>query len=815
MVAVAALSLGLGIGATTTMYSLVNRVTNYDLGFSDVDRLVLLWSTNSEQPGQQSPPTFDIVRALLDSGTSFEAFGLFQGGGAPVTIAGVDQPGRVEQMPVDVNALALTGINPLLGRTYREQDFEDVVKQKEARSIVVSYDTWQRRLGGRPDVIGSTIRIDGEPRPVIGVMPRNFALLPWADDIAFWAANDLRRIPQARWMLALGRLKPGVTLAAAEAEATAVTRHQLEALGQRPDTAGARLESIHDAYFGDAADGTTFILGAVSLVLLIGCANVANLLLASGVARRKELAVRAAVGAGRHSLLRQMLTESLLLSLLGGVVGVMFAYWGVRLFVLIVPADFPNLLRQLPIDARVLGFALAISVASSLIFGLVPALRASRLDLNEVFKDAAPGAGGGRRTGRSALLVAEVSLSMVLLVGAGLMLRGFLREQRDLPGFETQGLLTADLLLGGTRYFDKTPDDMNLVTGQSEVFFDRLLERVRAMPGVTHAGIISRLPLQVWTHPFTIVGQPVPEPQLRPQADLNEADAGLLETLGVRLLRGRWIEDSDVASSQWIAVVNKTFADRHFPDGNAIGQSIRVSVGPAGRQGSVDEPQPREIVGVVANMTYPSFVTEMPAAIYIPFRQHLSEYGAEDEWLHTRKVLAVRASGDPLLLVSQVERAITEVDPDQVAESFLTMDQRVATSPSVTNSRFFASLFSAFGVLAILLAMIGVYGVTSWVVGQRTTEFGIRMALGARAGDVVLMLLGQSLRPILVGVSLGVLGGWGLGQALNSLFFRMAAADPWVFVQIATLMIAAALGAAWVPTHRVTRLDPSRALRAQ
>jgi len=446
------------------------------------------------------------------------------------------------------------------------------------------------------------------------------------------------------------------------------------------------------------------------------------------------------------------------------------------------------------------------------VFGLLPALQASRVDLNEVLKEGGRGSSGAHRRGRSVLLVVEVALSMVLLVGAGLMMRGFLREQSDLPGFETKGLLTADILLGGTKYFDKTPQDMNLVTPQSEMFFDQLLERVRALPGVTRAGISSRLPMQVWTHPFAIVGKPTSEPGHEPRADLNEVDSQLLDTLGIRRLRGRMIEERDVASAPWVAVINKTFADRHFPGQDPLGQAIRVSVGPSGRD-AVQEPQPREIVGVVADVTYPSFFTEAPAAIYIPFRQHLWQYGREDEWLHTRKVLAVRTAVDPLTLVRPIEDAVAQVDRDQAAHDFMTMEQRVGSSPSVTNSRFFASLFTAFGTLAILLAMVGVYGVMSWVVGQRTTEFGIRMALGARARDVVTMLLGQSLRPILLGVALGVLGGFGLSKALNSVFWRMTVADPLVLGVIAALMLAAALTAAWVPVHRVTRIDPQQALR--
>jgi putative ABC transport system permease protein len=812
MVAVAGLSLGLGVGATTTMYGVVNRVSNYELGFADVDRLAVLWTGNVEKGIQQQPPNWDIVHALLEHGQSFESFGFFQGGGAPVTLSGTTETSRVAQMPVDVNALSIVGVKPLLGRTYRVEDFEDVVKQKEARSIVVSYDTWQRRLGGAPDVVGTSIHVDGEPRTVIGVMPKGFKLVPWEDDIAFWAANDLRRIPEARWMIAVGRLKPGVSVASAQGEATIVTRQIVEARGEKPGGTAAEVVPLHEAFFGGAKKGLTFLLGAVSFVLLIACANVANLLLASGTARQKELALRAAAGARRGRLMQQLLTENLLLSLVGCGFGLLLAFWGTRLFALIVPTDFPELLRHITVDSRVLGFALAISVGSSVVFGLLPALRASKTDLNEVLKEGARGSSGKGRGGRSVLLVAEVALSMVLLVGAGLMMRGFLREQRDLPGFDTTRLLTADVLLGGTKYFDKTPQDMNLVTPQSERFFDQLLDRVRALPGVTRAGIISRLPMDVWTHPFVIVGRPIPEPGKEPSADLNEVDAQALDTLGIRLLRGRMIEERDSASTPWVAVINKTFADRHFSGQDPLGQAIRLSIGPAG-DGAVAEPQPRQIVGVVADVTYPSFSSEKPAAVYIPFRQHLSQYGREDEWIHTRKVLALRTSVDPLTLVRAVEDAVAHVDRDQAAHDFMTMEQRVASSPSVTNSRFFASLFTAFGALAILLAMVGVYGVMSWVVGQRTTEFGIRMALGARAGDVVAMLLAQSLKPIVIGVVLGVAGGFGLSRILNNLFWRMTVADPVVLGAISALMLVVALTAAWVPVHRVTRIDPQHALR--
>src|SRR5919112_4393414 len=415
MIAVAGLSLGLGVGATTTMYSVVNRVAHYELGFPDPDRLVVVWNTNPEKGIEQQSLNWEILHTLHERGQSFESLGFFQGGGMPVTIASTAESARVMQMPIDINALSVVGVQPLLGRTFRLEDLDDVVKQKEARAIVISYDMWQRRLGGSPAIVGTSIHVDGEPRVIIGVMPRNFPLVPWEDDVAFWTVNDLRKIPEARWMIAVGRLKPGVSLSAAEAETAAVTRQLLEARGEKPGGNGARVATLQEEFFGGATRGLTFLLGAVSFVLLIACANVANLLLAAGTARRKELALRAAAGARRGRLMQQLLTENLLLAFVGCGCGMALAFWGTRLFALIVPAGFPELLRHVSVDRRVFGFALGISVLSSLVFGLLPALRASRVDLNEVLKEGGRGSSGARR-GRGALLVAEVALSMVLLV---------------------------------------------------------------------------------------------------------------------------------------------------------------------------------------------------------------------------------------------------------------------------------------------------------------------------------------------------------------------------------------------------------------
>jgi putative ABC transport system permease protein len=809
--AVATLSLGLGVGTTTVMYSLLSRVTHYEVGFAHEDRLVVFANTSRES-GEQ-PPTYPIVQALLKSGKSFEAFGLHQPAGIPVTISGAGETRRVEQSPVDVNGLSIVGVTPILGRTYRLDDFTDVVKQKEARGVVISYATWQRQFNGAPDVIGRTLRVDAEPRTVIGVMPKGFQLSPWLDDIAFWAATDLRPIPEARWLTAIGRLRPGVSAKAAEAEAVAVSRQVLQAQGQKFDDVGARVVPVRDWMFGDTRNALAFLLGTVSFVLLIGCANVANLLLASGAARQKEFALRAATGAGRGRLVQQLLTENLLLALVGGVFGVLLALGGTQLFPLIVPAEFPHLLRNLSIDGRVLAFAVGISTLSSLVFGLVPALRASRVNLIDAMKEGGRTAGSVRRGGRNALLVAEVSLAMVLVVGAGLLLRGLLAEERKLPGFDPERLLTSHVLLAGPKYFSKTPHDTNIVTPQVEVFYDQLIERVRAMPGVTRAGIISRLPMNVWMHGFTIVGRPQPPDGHRLMADFTEVDPQALETLGIRVMRGRGVETQDVASAPWVAVINKSFADRHFPGQDPLGQAVQVWIGWGGQPGTIQEPQPRQIVGVVADVAYPGYFPETPAVMYVPFHQHLTEYGSEDEWLHTGKTIVVRTAVDPSALVRPIGDAVARIDKDQTATDFKTMKAQVAGSPSVANGRFLSSLFGVFGGLAILLALIGIYGVVAWVVGQRTLEVGIRVAIGARPGQVARMLLIQSLWPVLLGVAIGALGGVGLGRLLNSMFWKMTSAEPAVLAGIAAVMLMVAVAAAVTPIRRVLRLDPQFLLR--
>jgi predicted permease len=723
--------------------------------------------------------------------------------GAPVTMTGTEETTRVAQMPVDVNGLSVVGVKPLLGRTYRLEDFDDVVKQKEARAIVVSYDTWQRRLGGAPDVIGKTIHVDGEPRSVIGVMPKGFRLLPWADDIAFWAANDLRKIPKATWMIAVGRLKPGVTPQQAEAESTVIARSVIESRGEKAKGAGTKVQTLRDAYFGGARRGLSFLLGAVSFVLLIACANVANMLLAAGAARQKELAVRVAAGAGRRRLMAQLLTENLLLSLAGCAFGLLLTFGGIRLFALVVPEGFPDLLRHNPIDLRVLAFALAISVFSSLLFGLIPALQASHVDVNDVLKEGGRGGSGTRRRGRSALLVAEVSLAMVLLLGAGLMMRGFMSEQSKLPGFSTERLVTGEVLLGGTRYFDKTPQDMNLVTPQVEVFYDQLLERVRALPGVEAAGFATMGILEGggWGMGFTVDGF-APKPGDSAGSMVNAVSPGYLEVLQARIVRGRTFTEQDARlpaeGEEWPyrnAIVNETFVKSYFGTRDPIGRHVGIG-------GDPGTATPITIVGVVADSRYQRIREDVRPLILLP--------AFEGRGLNDFTVY-VRSRQPTASVVANVRGVVRALDPGMPVFNVATLDERVARS--LRNERLVAGLSAAFATLATLLGVVGLYGVMAYTVTRRSREIGIRMALGARAALVAGHVVREAGVLIVGGLLLSAPAAWWLKRYIAAELYGVKPGDPRTIALAAIGLVAIGLLAAAIPARRAARVSPMQALR--
>jgi putative ABC transport system permease protein len=711
---------------------------------------------------------------------------------------------------IDLGLLRMLGTAPVLGRVYSPADRLDTVLQKESRSVVIGYRLWQERFGGSPDALGRTLRIGGYERPVIGVMPEGFRVVPTGEP-QVWIANDLTQVPGSGFMIPILRVRGGTDLRKLQAEVETLGLSAARSFGEDVKGFGMRVQTLSDLYFGHTEASFLLLLGAVSFVLLIACVNVANLLLARGTERRRELTIRAALGAKRRRLVAQLLAESLLLSLAGGALGVLLAVGGTQLVSVLAPARILEAVRSIEINPQVLLFTTALSILVAPCIGLLPALWASRVDLGEALKQGGrSSAGAGRRWSRSALLVSEVSLSMILLVGAGWMMRGYLEERYGNPGFNSEGLLTAGVTLQGSKYFEKLERNMGRVSLDSTLFFERLQEEIRAIPGVEAAGAISSLPTEIpWrVSPFKIPGREDATPP--PSAFYSEVDEGALEAMGVPLLRGRYISRQDTREAAWVAVISRTLAERYFPGEDPIGRSVHGQVFAAASGQSIPEERPREIVGVVGDLKYPSNFGPSPAAMYVPQRQHEWLYPGGTYFTHISKKLVIRtAIDDPMRLARQVREAAARIDADQVVESIMTMESRFDASPTVAESRFAARLFGVFGALALILAISGTYGVMSYFVAQREREFGIRMALGANRSDVMAHVFNRLLKPVAVGIAMGAFGGVLFTKGLGSQFVvRQGSADPLVLAATSLLMALVAAAAGFVPALRATRLTP-------
>jgi putative ABC transport system permease protein len=809
LAAAAVFSLAIGIGANTTIYSAIDALRSQELPFVEPERLVVLWQSNR---GGNRLPSYQVAAAVAEHAAPIEGVG-FTVGGITTTLSEPDETSRI--LPgegIDLGLLRMLGTAPVLGRVYSPEDRLDTVVQKESRSVVIGYRLWQERFGGSPDALGQTLRIGGYERPVIGVMPEGFRVLP-AGEPQVWIANDLTQVPGSGFMIPVLRVRAGTNLGQLQAEVETVGLNAARSFGEEVEGFGMRVETLSDVYFGDTEASFLLLLGAVSFVLLIACVNVANLLLARGTGRRKELTIRAALGAGRGRLVRQLLAESLLLSLAGGALGILLALGGNQLVSILAPAQFLDAVRSIEINPQVLLFTTALSILVAPCVGLLPALWASRVDLNEALKEGGRGAAGPRRSwSRSALLVSEVSLSMILLVGAGWMMRGYLEERYGDPGFDSEGLLTAEVILQGSKYFEKLEGNMGRVSPDSTLFFERLLEEIRAIPGVEAAGAISRLPTDMtgpWrVRPFKLPGREEVTP--RPSAFYSEVDEGVLQAMGAPLLQGRYIFRQDTREAAWVAVISRTLAERYFPGENPIGQSVHGQVFAAASGISIPEERPREIVGVVGDLKYPSTFGPSQAAMYVPQSQHEWLYPGGTYFTHISKKLVIRtAIDDPMRLARQVREAAARIDGEQVVESIMTMESRFDASPTVTGSRFAAQLFGVFGALALILAMSGAYGVMCYFVAQREREFGIRMALGADRSDVMAHVFSRLLKPVAVGIAMGALGGFLFTKGLGNQFVvRQASADPLVLVATALLMALVAAAAGFFPALRATRSTP-------
>ena len=803
---VAVLTLALGIGANTAIFSVVNGVLLRPLSYRDAPALVNIWGKFAKQGIPQNWISEPEYWDLLDHNESFSQIAAYAlGGGANLT--------RVDARPVQVSAanatadvLPLLGVAPVLGRGFTPE--EDQAGRSHV--VLLSYALWQSQFGGDPNMVNKSIQLDAESYTVVGVLPKQFSLGGKQD---LWTPLEIDRAkPQNRgshFMHVIARLKPGVDSAQASAAlsrfAGDLRRAYPNNYGRDPEDFGIYLVPVKEQLVGGLRPALFVLLGAVSFVLLIACANVANLLLAHASSREQELAVRATLGAGRARLVRQLLTESLLLALAGGLLGLLLAYWGVGALRLLVPAKTPRI-DEVRLDPVVLAFTFCVSVLTGLFFGLAPAWHVARTDLRELLNKVGRGSSASRasRRLRAALVVSELGLAVLLLVGAGLLIRSFSRLLEVSPGFQTQHLLTLRVSLPDKVYPDGAP---------VQNFFAQLMARVSALPGVQAAGAVSQMPL---TESYTsgsvyFEDTSIPDLPKLPQfgnvpymeIDQRSATPGYFQAMHIPLVRGRLLNSADDASAPLVAVVDTDFARRFWPNGDAVGRRVAVDAVPDVKP---QTPRWRTIVGVVGHVKHYSLDVEGREQIYLPHTQPLfGVYSPRD------MTLAVRTSLDPTSVTSAVRDQVFAMDKDLPLYNIATMDQLI--SDSVAQPRLNLSLLVAFAVLALTLAAVGVYGVMAYAVTQRTQEFGIRMTLGAGRSDVLRQVFFEGGRLAALGLALGLTAALALTRLMASLLFGVKPADPLTLGAAAALLIFVAFAACYIPARRATRVDPIVALR--
>jgi predicted permease len=789
--AIAVITLALGIGANTAIFSVVNAVLLRPLPYADAKRLMVPWGSRGDTQHntvvsypdfvdwQTRTQTFEYLAAYNSSGTL-----LREGDAEPELITGA---------AVSADLFPLLKVVPILGHPFTRADDQP----NAPTAIVLGYGLWQRRFNADPNIVGRQIRIGSTSAIVTGVLPEGFRFPAQASKTEFLRplASTLGDRTQRRNSYSLrvvARLKPGVSAAAAESEMRTIGV-QLEQ--QYPDEGfrlGGRLISLHDEITWGSRTPLLVLLGVVGFVLLIACANVANLLLARAAARQREMAIRAALGAGRLRVVRQLLTESLLLSFIGGTLGLLVAWWGVHFLLATGPLNISGL-KDVGLDPSVLGFTAVISVLTGVIFGLAPALQASRADLQDALKEGGRNAGGGtaRNRVRALLVVVEVALSLVLLVGAGLLGKSFLLLSEVSPGFEPEHVLSTDLSLARSKY--PQPE-------QQQAGFAEIVRQAAGIPGVEAAAVIHPLPLSGDSNAntFLIAGRPALRPEDKPISNHRTISPDYFRALQITLSRGRPFDERDNQHAPPVIIVNETFARRYFAGTEALGQRIIIE----GERGDNGQPPPREIIGIVGDVRHESLDTESGPEYYVPYTQ------APEAFMS----LVVRSSADnPGSLAASLREAIKQTDKDQYVAAIQPMTKLIAES--VARRRFNTLLTGLFAVVALLLASVGIFGVLNYSVAQRTQEIGLRVALGAQTRDVLRLVLGPGVRLILFGLALGLAASLALTRVLAGMLFGVTPTDPLTFVAVSLLLASVALLACYIPARRATKVDPMIALR--
>jgi len=784
---IAVLTLGLGIGANTAIFSVVNELLLRPLPYRDASRIVTVWEVSPEGRHQNSASPSNF-RSWLEQNTSFQSLAAFTD--QRINVTGNFEPEEVSVQLVTPPFFQTLGVEPILGRTFVPGD-----EEAEKRSVtILSYGLWQRRFGGQPDIIGKQIKLNGLPISVIGVMPRNFQFYiqqrsGTGRPAELWSVLPLKDIGNyGRFLGGVARLKPGVSPEQASAEMKTIASR-----GSTDDPAhnlnwGAEALPLREQFYGNVRRPLWILLGAVGFVLLIACANVANLLLSLASSREKEIALRSALGARRVRIVRQLLTESLLLAGLGSVVGLGFGWLGIKGLVLISPRDLVNL-HSVGLNIPVMLWTLVVALITGVLFGLTPALHITRLNLIDSLKEGGRGEGGqaSNKRIRSIFVVSEIALAVVLLAGAGLLVKSFINLEQIDRGFNADNVLTMVLRLSDSKY-SQDPQVVN--------FFRDVLEHTRTLPGVRAAGIVNYLPFYGGlgsSTGFTVVGRPAPPPGQEPSTNVRVVDAGYFEAFGIPVLRGRNFSQTEVTQPKRVVLINEVFARRYFPGEDPIGKTVDV--------GMFDQSTPTEIVGVVGNVRYESLIDDYEPYVYF----------AHPDLTYSFMTLVIRTDGDPASLAPAVQREIRALDPNQPVSDVRTMNQ--VMSETVSRARFNTLLLGLFAALATVLSAVGIFGVMNYSVALRTKEIGLRLAIGAQPRQVLLLVIRQGLSLTVIGVILGLAAAFALTRLLSGLLFGVAAVDAGTFAMMSLFLVLVSLAACYLPARRAMKIDPLKALR--